>query len=144
MVPIPEIKPETEQPVGDSVDGPATKKAKILCLLGMLALVVVVGVLEQITPDTRDVDQLLTIGTAVIEIILINVWCQYDSWERSYTIGKPLRLLIIFFAAIGVPVYLLRTRGWRGLVSIVLVAVFAGLLMLAEELAVEVTYRLLD
>jgi hypothetical protein len=46
-------------------------------------------------------------------------------------------LLIIFFAVIGLPVYLIRTRGLRGLVSVIIAAVFFGLCLLLEQVASE-------
>jgi hypothetical protein len=143
MESIPKVELQSAQTIGDNSDGRATRKAKRLCLLGLLALMVVVGVLDPITADDRALDRALTIGSALIGAVLIVTWCHYDSWERSYKIGKSLRLLIIFFAAIGLPAYLFRTRGWRGLISIILAGLFFFFMIVVQLLASEVTCRFL-
>jgi hypothetical protein len=138
-----EIELQNHQSATDYSDGAAVKKAKRQCLLGLLGLASIIGVLDQVFVDDRSSDRLLTTGSAVIAVVLIAAWCHYDSWQRSYTIGTPLRILILLLAAIGVPVYLLRTRGWRGLISIVLAGAFLGLMIVLEWAACVVTYRLL-
>lgn len=138
-----EIELLNDQSATDYADEATVKKAKRQCLLGLLGLAAIVGVLDQVLVDDRSYDRLLTTGSAVIAVVLIAAWCHYDSWQRSYTIGTPLRFLILLLAAIGVPVYLLRTRGWRGLISTILAGAFAGLMVVLEWAACEVTYRLL-
>lgn len=57
-------------------------------------------------------------------------WCFEDARQRDYQIGKLMRIgLVLFF--IGVfPIYLFRTRGLFGFVSLLGAALFFCLMML--------------
>ena len=140
-MPTTEINEPTEQFDEDEPYGVTTRAAKRRCLFGLLLLAVVAGVLDQLL-DYKSADRILTFVYSIIGIVLVAMWCQYDSRERSYTIRKPLRLLIIFLAFLGVPIYLLCTRGLRGLISTLLAVGFFGVLMGLEQLAIEITYRI--
>jgi UDP-N-acetylmuramyl pentapeptide phosphotransferase/UDP-N-acetylglucosamine-1-phosphate transferase len=109
-------------------------------LVGLLLLAVVMGVFDQLVEHEWS-DRVLTLAGMLLGIVLITTGCQHDSREWSYTITKPLRLLLIFIAIIGVPIYLLRTRGLRGLISIAMAVAFFGILLLLEQLAIAITDR---
>jgi hypothetical protein len=115
-------------------------QAGFLLPVGLMLLAVAMGVLDQLVEQER-LDKALTLAGSLVGIVLIAIWCQYDSCERSYTIPKPMRLLVIFIAILGIPIYLLRTRGLRGVVSIVLAVAFFGVCVLFAALASEITYR---
>jgi hypothetical protein len=135
---------QSERSAADELEYWRAKKAKRLCLLGLLILAAVGGVLDEVVPSSRNFDRLSTVVSSVIGVLLVFMWCHYDSWQRSCAIGKPLRLLIIFVAFVGVPVYLLRTRGFRGLLSVVLGGVFLALMGVVALFASEVTSWLCD
>ena len=75
--------------------------------------------------------------------MLIASWCHIDARERGYTIRKPLFLTIVFITIVGLPVYLMRTRGVRGVLSIVLALLFTVIIVVLEEIAIEITYRMM-
>ena len=68
-------------------------------------------------------------------------WCFLDANERHQRLGRFMQLLIICVAALGIPVWLLRTRGVRGFVAIgwllLLFALVIGANTLAEYVAVD-------
>jgi len=50
---------------------------------------------------------------AIVGIIAIVSWCRYDSQVQGFVMNGSLRLIIWLLAAVGVPMYLVRSRGWR-------------------------------
>jgi hypothetical protein len=52
-------------------------------------------------------------------------------------------LSLIFCSAIGLAVYLIRTRGVRGIVSILLAFLFGLAMTALEQIAIEITYHLM-
>ena len=135
--------PESDEPIeqfdeDEPCDEP-TKTAKMRCLVGLLLLFVVMGVLDQLVVQ-KQADRVVTVVGGLVSIVLIFIWCQNDSYERSYRIPKALRLLIIFVAILGIPIYLFRTRGIRGVVSIVKAVVFFGVCALFAAIAGAITY----
>lgn len=109
----------------------------------MLVFAAVIGVAAQLFAASEGSDQVITVVAAFGGILLVVMWCQYDAAEQQYTIRKPLLLLIIFVALIGVPVYLFRTRGIHGIYSSVLALAFFVLFLLVQQAAIEVTYLLM-
>jgi len=66
-----------------------------------------------------------------------------DARERGYTISTPMFLSFIFCSAIGLAVYLIRTRGVRGIVSILLAFLFGLAMTALEQIAIEITNHLM-
>jgi hypothetical protein len=68
-------------------------------------------------------------------------WCFLDASELGLRLSRFMQLFIIAFAALAIPVWLLRSRGIRGVLSIgwllLFVVLLAGATWLAEEIAVE-------
>ena len=98
--------------------GPRVRKRR--CLIILLLMFVVSGAVDPFLPDGSRVSLVLTLPAAAA----ILVWCLYDAAERSCQVKVPMRILIFGFACVGVPVYLLRTRGLKGIVSIGLAVLF--------------------
>jgi hypothetical protein len=135
--------PSAEEPSADNSEEHRIKVAKRRCLFGMLALAAIVGVLEAIFGEDPGTDKALTIVYALTAAFLLVTWCQYDARLYAYRIRKPLLLLIFLLAIIGLPVYLLRARGYRGVIGVAIAAAFLAALLAIEQLAIEATYRLL-
>jgi hypothetical protein len=95
------------------------------------------GAVDPFIPDGSRVSLVLMLPAAVA----ILMWCLYDSAERSCHIKLPMRILIFGIAGVGVPVYLLRTRGLKGIVSIGLMILFfsaCALLAYLSQVVVQV------
>ena len=67
-------------------------------------------------------------------------WVVIDSRERGYETSKALRICICLAAIVAIPYYLLRSRGIKGIVSIVVAAGFVILLNLIEDGSAWVTW----
>lgn len=65
-------------------------------------------------------------------------WCHFDAAQRSFRISRLFSVIIFLFGLIVLPVYLLRTRGVRGLLSIVIAVALFVLLSLICALNVTV------
>ena len=106
----------------------------------MLVLSIAAGVAEQLfAEDQRSV--MFAVGIA--GLLLLGSWVRLDANERGYTLTKPLFLAIILMAVLGLPVYFIRTRGTRGVVSILIASLFAFALMGIEQIAIEITFYLM-
>ena len=85
--------------------------AKNTCLLVMLVVNALTGSLLGLVPEDAGLDDVLSIANMILTLVPLLLWCVYDSAEKAYRLSKGLSILIILFAAIGLPVYFFRTRG---------------------------------
>ena|SRR5579863_6175389 len=118
-------------------------KAKLWRLIGLLALSIAGSVCEQLFSETLADQRAFILGGMVIGLLLLVSWCRLDARERGYTIKKPLLLVIILFAFVGVPIYFIRTRGVRGILNIFLALLLVLALMALEQIAIEITFCLM-
>ena len=96
-------------------------KAKRRRLIGLLVLAAVAGIAMQAMDSAeREIEILEGICIAV----LVTSWCTVDAHERGSTIGKLQFVGLVFFTFIGLPVYLIRSRGVRGVLSTLLGLLF--------------------
>jgi hypothetical protein len=76
------------------------------------------------------------LGTAVAVVLLIILvvwWVLRDSAERNGAVPYYLKILLVLFAGIGLPIYLFRSRGFgRGLLALT-AAVCVGVLVIASS-----------
>ena len=85
----------------------AVKKRRIILML--LAYSTLAGIIEVIFPDTDSAtDFVLSLPMLVLGVS----WCFTDAAERGFRMGRLMSLLLILCLAVGLPVYLLRTRGF--------------------------------
>ena len=94
------------------------------CLFGLLAFCMVAGAIVPWVRESSHTGRLILFFFDLTAIGLTLLWCVFDSYQRGYQIKLPLGVCIVLLAFLGVPFYLLRTRGWYGFVSIVLMALF--------------------
>lgn len=99
-------------------------KTKRSILIGLVVLAAFYGVAITLMEEGSTLEIVFDIVTCTVGAMMIYTWCLYDSLARNRRIGILFGVLIFGLAIIGVPIYLLKTRGLRGMVSIVLAAVF--------------------
>ncbi len=125
----------------------AGKKRLIVILL--LVYSVISGSLSYFIPEE---DRLLDYLSILPTLFLAFYWCTTDAAERDYEIGVGTKLLLILLLGIGLPVYLLQTRGLSGFKSIgwalllfigMLACSFMGefIALHAQEVADQVVWR---
>jgi len=74
------------------------------------------------------------IGETLVSLALVFWWYHQDKAEHGYRAGPLMNGGMLLLAIVAMPVYLVRTRGWkRGAIAIAwAAAVFAALLALEE------------
>lgn len=108
-----------------------SQAAKFRCLIALAALSVLDGVVSALVQEYTSADRVFSVIIGLGGVIVILFWCLYDARQRNYHINLFFRVLIVVFACIGVPAYLLTTRGIRGFYSIGLLGLFVlGCLLL--------------
>ncbi len=86
------------------------------CVVGLYVLAALWGSLQILLPYNDGVYYLIKILFAMH----VTCWAVYDSKARGKTILHVLQMLYFLMWPIGATVYLIRTRGWRGIVIAVL------------------------
>jgi hypothetical protein len=82
------------------------KKRRILVML--MAYSAIFGAVLCFLPE-EDIPLDFVVG---LPVLLLGIsWCFTDANERDHRIGRVMKLVLIFFFVIGLPIYLLQTRG---------------------------------
>lgn len=104
---------------------PAGMKAKTLALV-LLAVVSFANPLVERLATGR-VEMLSTFGLAetILSIVLLFWWYHLDKAEHAYRAGPLMNGGVLVLAVVALPIYFVRTRGWRrGSRAIALAAAF--------------------
>ena len=99
----------------------AVKKRRIILML--LAYSAILGIIACFVPD-KDAPTDFVFGLPLL--ILGISWCFTDAAERNYRMGRLMSLLLILILGIGLPIYLLRTRGFGAFKSLAFTLLLIG------------------
>jgi len=116
-------------------------RQKKLALAGVALAALVVGPVEVLLGLDDDQD-LVVIAEIVTILVLVLNWCKHDSLQRGFSLRKPLLILIALFLVVGLSVYLLQTRGRRGVLSILAAVAFGVALTILQTVAIRASYAL--
>lgn len=100
-----EIEPFENVEREPSFNYPAKKRRIVILLLAYSAIF---GIVSCFLPDE---DTPLDFLVGLPFLILGLSWCFTDASERNHQIGRLTRLLLILLFILGLPIYLLQTRG---------------------------------
>jgi hypothetical protein len=100
------------------------------------------GFLESMLVPTSGLYFASQLSQMLVTTLLILYWVVVDANERGVETSKALRVMIVLLAIVAVPYYLLRTRGIRGISSVVLAAAFVLFLGFVESSAAWITWSL--
>ena len=109
-------------------------KPKTLALALMAAISFVFPLAERIF--TGQVEMLSSFGLVetLVSVVLLFWWYHVDKAEHGYRAGPLMNGGVLVLAAIALPIYFVRTRGWKGGgITIALAAVFLLLTFLLGE-----------
>jgi len=112
----------------------AIRRPKTAALIVLALLSFASPALERVL--TGRVELLSNFGLAetLLSLIVLFCWFHLDKAEHNYQAGKLMNAGVLVLAAIALPIYFIRSRGWkRGAMAIGVALVFlGGTLVLAE------------
>lgn len=104
-----------------------------LVLLGLLSLIgpfVEVAITGRVEPFGK-----FELGETLVAVALIYWWYHVDKREHNYHAGPLMNAGVIALTIVAMPVYLIRSRGWKaGSIATALAAVILGLTFALGEL----------
>ena len=103
-------------------------RGKVTALVIMAALSFICPAIERAM--TGRVELLSSYGLAETALTLVALfwWFHLDKAQHGYRAGKLLNAGVLVFAAIALPIYFVRSRGWRhGGIAIAVALIFLGL-----------------
>ena len=109
------------------------RKPKVAALVVLGAISFVMPAVERAM--TGRVEMLSTYGLVETALSLIALfwWFHLDKAEQNYRAGKLMNAGVLILAAVALPIYFLRSRGWkRGGIAIVWAIVFLGVMFVLE------------
>lgn len=109
------------------------RKDKVAALIALAVISFVMPALERAM--TGRVEMLSTYGLVETALSLIALfwWFHLDKAEQNYRAGKLMNAGVLILAAVALPIYFLRSRGWkRGGIAIVWAIVFLGVMFVLE------------
>lgn len=111
---------------------PKAPKTIALILLGVVSLIG--PFVEMVTTGQVEALSKFDLATTIVSIPLIFWWYHVDKREHDYQAGPLMNGGILAVAIVALPIYFVRTRGWkRGTVATLLaLGIFAILLGLSE------------
>ena len=107
-----------------------------LLALGILALLSLLSPIVE-TIATGRVEAFGTFGMVetVVSLVVLFWWYHLDKQERNYPAGPLMNGAVLALAIIALPVYFIRSRGWKkGALAIALALAFVGATLVLSEL----------
>jgi hypothetical protein len=107
------------------------RRQKRNALLIMVALFAVLGLINGVTPEHFVAGRVIDLAGAIGFAILLIRWCSLDCFELGIEPWAHIGIMLIICPGpfILMPIYFLKTRGFRGLLSMLWSAAFFVLLM---------------
>jgi len=110
-------------------------RAKAVALIALAVISLASPTLEMTL--TGRVEMFSTYGLleTAVSLVVLFWWYHLDKADHSYQAGKLMNSGVLLLAVIALPIYFVRSRGWkRGGRAIVLAALFLGATLLLSEL----------
>ena len=109
-------------------------KGKPAALLTLGALSLVCPAMERIFTGNVDPFSPFGIAETFLSLVPIFWWYHTDKAERNYRGGPLMNAGVLMLAVVALPVYFIRSRGWKGgaIATLLAAAVFGVTLVLGE------------
>jgi hypothetical protein len=102
-------------------------KAKTVALVVLGVISLVSPLLEKLLTGSVETFSHYDIAEAFLSGLLIYCWYYEDKFERGYRSGRLMNVGVILLAVAALPIYFIRSRGWRsGALTIVLALLVTG------------------
>ena len=110
-------------------------RQKIIALALLAAIILLAPIVEALATGRVESMSPYDIAGTVLSLVPLYWWYHLDKAEHHYRAGALMNVGIGLVAIIALPIYLVRSRGWRGGgIAIGYGAVFTGVLYLLEWL----------
>ena len=90
----------------------------------------VYSTIEGLQGEDAGSTQIVNLLACISNSICTLCWCHFDAVQRAFRISRLFSIVIFLFGLFVLPIYLIRTRGMRGVRSIVIGVALVGLLSL--------------
>ena len=109
-------------------------RLKVLALVVLAVLSFVSPVVEVLATGRVETFSRFGMAETLVSLVVLFWWYHLDKAEHDYRAGKLMNAGVLVLAAVALPVYFLRSRGWkRGALAIGVALLFlAGTFVLAE------------
>jgi hypothetical protein len=109
-----------------------SRKSAALVLLGLLSLAA--PLLEAWFTGRVEPFSKFDLAATFLSIPLIFFWYHLDKREHDYQAGALMNVGVVAVSIVALPIYFIRSRGWkRGAITTVLAAAFLGLTLALGE-----------
>lgn len=109
-------------------------KQKTLALVLMAAISFASPLAESLATGRVDMLSRFDMGEMGVSIVLLFWWWHLDKVERDYAASRLMNAGVLILAAVVLPIYFVRTRGWkRGGITIAIAAAFVLLTFVLAE-----------
>jgi hypothetical protein len=115
------------RPTGDMQRYERHKRRLLAMLLGHNTII---GALEPFAHAVHLVES----AVAIPYMMMGSIWCWLDLRQHRYSIGDLMRYCLVVALPIAFPIYVIRTRGLRGLRPLGLAILFTVLLSICQVL----------
>ena len=88
------------------------KRNRTIALAVFIGSSLLFGIADLLLDENQDWTAASFILDAIVGIVAVACWCRIDSRIQSYPLSGNLWRLIWLVAIIGVPIYLVKSRGW--------------------------------
>ena len=110
-------------------------RQKIAALALLAAVTLLSPIVESVMTGGVEDYSAYDIGGALLSLLPIYWWYHLDKAEQNYRAGRLMNVSLAAAAIVVLPIYLLRSRGWRrGGIAIAVAVAFTGGLYLIEWL----------
>jgi hypothetical protein len=109
-------------------------RPKAIALAVLAALSLVSPMVEMLATGRVETFSSFGLAETLLSLVVLFWWYHLDKAEQHYSAGKLMNAGMLLVAAVALPIYFIRSRGWkRGARAIGVAALFvAGTLALAE------------
>lgn len=112
----------------------AAKKQRILVWL-LIWSAIMGAIAGLLTEDDLAIELLISLPW----LCLCVYWCHVDAQERNFRLGRFMRLTLILIFLLGFPIYLFRSRGIKGGLTLMWSIAFWGITMICDAIGMTIT-----
>src|SRR2546425_4658477 len=112
----------------------AMTRPKTVALIVLAVLSFASPALERVVTGRVELLSNFGLGETLLSLIVLFWWFHLDKADHNYQAGRLMNAGVLLLAAITLPIYLIRSRGWkRGAIAIgVALLLLAGTFVLGE------------